>query len=274
MRKNQWWNAWNPSAPRQQQHVEAGRPGNHHVVVSAFGSLASDPGCQDSPEYSQSFCVVPPSNCAISLTLTSGSATLSGTTLTVPAGMVLGATAATLRNLLGRVTSANPFDHLLFQSNHSGVAIVGCGSAAAGSRLERREPYEDGPGLSEGSLYLFGPHAPVPDGFCAVKVGATTLTAMDLSNAAMPSASFQVMRVLGAATNTPLLEYQGEPVGSFNPVHLAASQGVELQGVNAGKAGDAIPAAEPRRWPWASRSYRPAKGGRLPAAEPRRRAWS
>ena len=217
-------------SPRQQQHVEAGRPGICHMVVSAFGSLGSDPGCQDSPEYSQSFCVVPPSHCAISLTLTSGSATLSGTTLTVPAGTVLGATAATMRNLLGRVTSANPFDHLLFQSSHSGVASVGCGSAAAGSRLERREPYEDGPALSEGSLYLFGPRAPVPDGFCAVKAGAATPTAMDGPNAAMPSASFQVMRVLGAATNTPLLEYQGPPAESLNPVHLAASQPVELHG--------------------------------------------
>ncbi len=188
--------------------------------------------------------VVSPSNYATSLTLTSGTAVetvITGSTLTVPAGMPLATVTGLLANALGGLTAGNNYDQLLFHSSNSGVVSVGRGTAAGASQLEEPSSIYQESAFTPGGTYTFGRGEHLRDGLYAGKAGTATITVTDVSNAAMPSASFTVKVVPGPALKTPWIEYQGQQVSASNPVSLTANSPVELQVVNVDQAGDPIP---------------------------------
>ena len=73
--------------------------------------------------------------------------------------------------------------------------------------------------------------------------GTATITVQDISDPAMPKASFTVNVVPGTATNTPYVEYNGKQVSSANPLTVTANQPVPLTVVNVDAGGNPVPVA-------------------------------
>ncbi len=206
--------------------------------VSASGSVGGEPG-HSYPEYSQRFNVVAPSDYATGVTLSAGSAMLNGATLTVPAGMPLSTITATLQNALGGLTSGNYYDELLFQSSNSGMVSVGRGDDRQASQLEYSTVYDGN--ATSGGVYAFGSGEFSSDGLYAGSAGTATITVTDVSNAAMPSASFTVRVVPGAPLPNAQLYYSGAPLsGGNNPGNLSSGTVTEMWVKNVDAGGDPI----------------------------------
>ena len=178
-------------------------------------------------EYGVSYTVEPPSNYVARLALNSGG------TVTVPAGTPLSSLSATLLNALGGIASGNYFaDEIQVESSNSGVVSVGSGAnASAGEILLPPSPYLGEVTAPQGTS----------EGLYAGIAGTATITVTDVSNAAMPSASFTVKVVPGSATTMPWIEYQGQHVSSTNEVPLPPNTPVELQVVNVDQGGNPVP---------------------------------
>ena len=208
--------------------------GYNYFRLTGSGTLGGDAG--GGLEYTQYYHAVSSANYATQVTLYENTATLNGNTITVHAGTSLATVLARLTNAQGNITVENAYDELLFSSSNSGVVSLGTGPHAAARQLERagsdNAPY--------GGIYPFGVGEP-GDGLYAVGVGTATITVTDVSNAAMPSASFTVRVVPGPASTTPWIEYRGHHVSNTNPVPLPPNTPVELQVVNVDAVGDPIP---------------------------------
>lgn len=73
--------------------------------------------------------------------------------------------------------------------------------------------------------------------------GTATITVQDLSDPAMPKATFTVNVAPGVATSTPYVEYNGAQVSSANPLSVTANTPVALTIVNVDAGGDPVPVA-------------------------------
>ncbi len=188
-----------------------------YVKTSAVGSGVSE-------EYGVTYTVESPSNYVASIALNSGG------TVTVAAGTMLSTLSGMLLNALGGAASGNSWDEIQVESSNSGVVSIGSGAnASAGEILIPPDPY---------SAVVTAPQG-TSSGLYAGTAGTATITVTDVSNAAMPSASFTVKVVPGSATYYPWIEYGGHQVSVNNPVNPKNGH-VELQVVNVDAAGDPI----------------------------------
>ncbi len=175
--------------------------------------------------YSAVYNVVSPSNYATTLTLSGAVAQATG-------GEALPSLTAVLKNALGGPIDSALHDEVLIQSSNSGVVSIGSGSSAVGGEII--------PATTSSVTALSGDPSGFAAGLFAGSVGTATITVTDVSNAAMPSASFTVKVVPGTPLTTPWIEYQGQQVSSVNEVPLPANTPVELQVVNVDAGGNPI----------------------------------
>ena len=195
------------------------------ATVGATFQVASS-GAAKMEEDGAVYTVVSPSNYATTLSL-------GGEQTRVTAGTPLDSLTATLENALGAVASGNTYDEILFQSSNSGVVSFGAGAAASGSEIIS-------PPSSGTVTAVQGVTGGFAGGLYAGMAGTATVTVTDVSNAAMPSASFQITVVPGTPITTPWIEYNGQHVSSVNEIPLPANTPVELQVVNVDAGGDPI----------------------------------
>ena len=202
-----------------------------HVLSNATAGAmfqVATSGTAQKIELGASYWVVSPTNYATALSL-------SGEDTRVTAGTALPQLTATLENALGGIASGDIYDEILFQSSNSGVVSFGSGATASGAEIMQPNGF--------GTVYaVSGKTGGSTAGLFAGMAGTATITVTDVSNAAMPSASFTITVVPGGQTDTPWIEYNGQHVSNVNEIPLPANTPVELQVVNVDQAGDPIDA--------------------------------